>query len=90
MYEPGQYAVRGGIVDVFSFSFDHPYRIEFFGDEVESIRKFDPLNQLSINKMTRAVVVPNIGDQTLHEAVEPFFNFIPADTRIWIDRCAPL
>ena len=88
VYEPGQYAVRGGIVDVFSFSFDHPYRIEFFGDEVESIRKFDPTNQLSINKMTRAVVVPNIGDQTLHEAVEPFFNFIPADTRIWIADAA--
>lgn len=88
VYEPGQYAVRGGIVDVFSFSFDHPYRIEFFGDEVESIRKFDPTNQLSINKMTRAVVVPNIGDQTLHEAVEPFFNFIPADTRIWVADAA--
>lgn len=90
VYEPGQYAIRGGIVDVFSFSFDHPYRIEFFGDEVESIRKFDPINQLSINKMTRAVIVPNVGDQTLHETVEPFFNFIPADTRIWItdaDRC---
>lgn len=90
VYEPGQYAIRGGIVDVFSFSFDHPYRIEFFGDDVESIRKFDPINQLSINKMTRAVIVPNVGDQTLHETVEPFFNFIPADTRIWItdaDRC---
>ena len=90
VYEPGQYAIRGGIVDVFSFSFDHPYRIEFFGDEVESIRKFDPISQLSINKMTRAVIVPNVGDQTLHETVEPFFNFIPADTRIWItdaDRC---
>lgn len=88
VYEPGQYAVRGGIVDVFSYSFDHPYRIEFFGDEVESIRKFDPVNQLSINKMTRAVIVPNIGDQTLHESVEPFFNFIPADTRIWMADAA--
>ena len=84
VYEPGQYAVRGGIVDVFSYSFDHPYRIEFFGDEVDSIRKFDPISQLSVNKMTRAVVVPNIGDQSLHESVEPLFNFIPADTRIWM------
>ncbi|MAI23901.1 MAG: transcription-repair coupling factor [Crocinitomicaceae bacterium] len=84
VYEPGQYAVRGGILDVFSYSFDHPYRIEFFGDEVESIRKFDPSSQLSVNKMTRAVVVPNIGDQSLHESVEPLFNFIPADTRIWM------
>jgi transcription-repair coupling factor (superfamily II helicase) len=88
VYEPGQYAVRGGIVDVFSYSFDHPYRIEFFGDEVESIRKFDPVNQLSINKMTRAVIVPNIGDRSLHESVEPFFNFIPANTRIWLPDAA--
>ncbi|MDA1336696.1 MAG: transcription-repair coupling factor [Bacteroidetes bacterium] len=84
VYEPGQYAVRGGIVDVFSYSFDHPYRIEFFGDEVESIRKFDPVTQLSINKMTRAVVVPNIGNQSLHQSVEPLLNFVPADTRIWM------
>ena len=47
-------------MDVFSFSFDHPYRIEFFGDEVDSIRKFDPISQLSVNKMTRAVVVPHM------------------------------
>ena len=83
VYEPGQYAIRGGIVDIFSFSFDYPYRIEFFGDEVESIRKFDPVNQLSVNKMTKAVIVPNIGNSTLHESVEPFFNFLPADTVIW-------
>lgn len=83
VYEPGQYAIRGGIVDIFSYSFDYPYRIEFFGDEVESIRKFDPVNQLSINKMTKAVIVPNIGNSTLHESVEPFFNFLPSDTVIW-------
>lgn len=83
VYEPGQYAIRGGIVDIFSFSFDYPYRIEFFGDEVESIRKFDPVNQLSVNKMTKAVIVPNIGNSTLHESVEPFFNFLPADTVVW-------
>ena len=90
VYEPGHYAIRGGIVDVFSFSFDHPYRIEFFGDEVESIRKFNPINQLSINKMTRAVIVPNVGDRNLHETVEPIFNFIPGNTRIWMtdaNRC---
>jgi transcription-repair coupling factor (superfamily II helicase) len=83
VYEPGQYAIRGGIVDIFSYSFDYPYRIEFFGDDVESIRKFDPVNQLSVNKMTKAVIVPNIGNSTLHESVEPFFNFLPADAVIW-------
>ena len=83
VYEPGQYAIRGGIVDIFSYSFDYPYRIEFFGDEVESIRKFDPVNQLSINKMTKAVIVPNIGNNSLHESVEPFFSFLPEEAVIW-------
>jgi transcription-repair coupling factor (superfamily II helicase) len=90
VYEPGQYAVRGGIVDIFSFSFEHPYRLEFFGDELESIRKFDPVNQLSISKMTRAVVVPNIQDKELHTTVEPFFAFLPVDTVVWmvdVARC---
>ena len=90
VYEPGQYAVRGGIVDAFSYSFDHPYRMEFFGNEVESIRKFDPVTQLSVNKMTRAVIVPNVGDRTLYQSVEPFFDFIPSNTRLWfadVARC---
>ena len=90
VYEPGTYAVRGGIVDVFSYAFDHPFRIEFFGDEVESIRKFDPTTQLSVNKMTRAVIVPNVGDKTLHEQVEPLFSFMPSDTVVWmtdVERC---
>ena len=83
VYEPGQYAMRGGIVDVFSYSLDHPYRIEFFGDEIDSIRKFDPVSQLSVAKLTRATVVPNVGNKTLHESQEPFFSFIPSDSVIW-------
>jgi transcription-repair coupling factor (superfamily II helicase) len=84
VYEPGQYSIRGGIVDIFSYSFDHPYRIEFFGDEVESIRKFDPVSQLSINKMTRATVVPNVGEKMLHESHESFLEFMPDDALIWL------
>ena len=87
VYEPGQYAMRGGIVDVFSFSFDHPYRIEFFGEEIESIRKFDPVTQLSVNKLTRATIVPNVGSNTaksLHENQEPFFSFIPSKSVVWM------
>ena len=61
VYEPGQYAMRGGIVDVFSFSLDYPYRIEFFGEEIDSIRKFDPVSQLSVGKLTRATVVLMLG-----------------------------
>ena len=84
VYEPGQYAMRGGIVDVFSFSLDYPYRIEFFGEEIDSIRKFDPVSQLSVGKLTRATVVPNVGKKMLHESKESFFSFIPQDTVIWM------
>ena len=76
VYEPGQYAIRGGIVDIFSFAFDHPYRIELFGDEVDGIRKFDPADQLSVGKMDRAVIVPDVGDQMLKEEREPFLDFL--------------
>ena len=84
VYEPGQYAMRGGIVDVFSYSLDHPYRIEFFGEEIESIRKFDPVSQLSVSKLTRATIVPNVGDKTLHKSQEPFFSFIPSSSIMWM------
>jgi len=84
VYEPGQYAMRGGIVDVFSYSLDHPYRIEFFGEEIESIRKFDPVSQLSVSKLTRATIVPNVGDKTLHKSQEPFFSFIPNSSIMWM------
>lgn len=84
VYEPGQYSMRGGIVDIFSYSFDHPYRIEFFGDDVDSIRKFDPTSQLSVAKMTRATVVPNVGNTSLHDAHEPFFSFLPPSAVMWM------
>src|SRR5690606_41467900 len=60
VYEPGQFAIRGGIVDIFSFSNDLPYRIEFFGDEIESIRTFSMETQLSVNKMHTVTIVPNV------------------------------
>ncbi len=84
VYEPGQYSMRGGIVDIFSYSFDHPYRIEFFGDDVDSIRKFDPSSQLSVAKMTRATVVPNVGNSRLHDAHEPFFSFLQTNAIFWM------
>jgi len=83
VYEPGHYSIRGGIVDIFSFSFEQPYRFEFFGDEVDSIRKFDPSSQLSTGKMVRATIVPNVGKQMLHEAQESFFEFINPETTLW-------
>lgn len=84
VYEPGQYAVRGGIIDIFSFSFDHPYRIELFGNEVESIRKFEPDTQLSVAKMTRATIVPDVSNRLTEEARVSLIDFMPNDSIIWI------
>ena len=84
VYEPGQYAIRGGIIDIFSFSFDHPYRIELFGNDVESIRKFDPSTQLSVAQMVRATIVPNVAQRESEEARISFFDFMPQETQIWM------
>jgi len=83
VYEPGQFAVRGGIVDVFSYSNDQPYRVEFFGDDVDTIRTFDPVNQLSVAKHSRMTVVPNIQTQVSTEKRASFIEFLPKDTVIW-------
>ncbi len=63
VYEPGQYAIRGSILDVFSYSFEYPYRIDFFGDEVETIRSFDVENQLSKEKMESICIVSEVGQK---------------------------
>lgn len=84
--EPGQFAVRGGIIDVFSFSDDLPYRLEFFGDEVESIRSFNPADQLSEDNLTRISVVPNVQDRLITETRESFLKFLPKDAIIWINN----
>ncbi|TXB65114.1 transcription-repair coupling factor [Vicingus serpentipes] len=81
--EPGQFAIRGGIVDVFSFSNDNPYRIEFFGDEVESIRTFDPVSQLSIQTYKRLAIIPNVQTTLLKESRESFLDFMPKNTVLW-------
>jgi len=80
VYEPGQYSVRGGIVDIFSYAFEMPYRIDFFGDEVESIRVFDIETQLSQEKRQQVEIVPNLrkGDKTTK--LVPITEFVAADT----------
>jgi transcription-repair coupling factor (superfamily II helicase) len=75
VYEAGQYAVRGGIVDVFSFANEYPYRIEFFGDEVDSIRTFDPISQLSVKTLDRLTIIPNVQGKLLTESRESFFEY---------------
>ena len=82
--EPGQYSLRGGIIDVFSFTNDRPYRIEFFGDDVESIRTFDPSNQLSIDRLDHITITPNIQDRGLQEKRQPFLSYIPRTSVVWM------
>ena len=81
--EPGQFSVRGGIVDIFSFSNDNPYRIEFLGNEVDSIRSFDSISQLSITKCIRCSIIPNTQKKLLLESRQTFFEFIPENSIIW-------
>ncbi|HBF20821.1 MAG: transcription-repair coupling factor [Owenweeksia sp.] len=82
--EPGQFSVRGGIVDVFSFAHDQPYRIEFFGDEVESIRTFDIESQLSIDKVKKLNLIPNVENKVMLEMRQSFFDYISDHTVVWV------
>ena len=85
VYEPGQYSIRGSIADVFSYSADMPYRIDFFGEEVDSIRSFNTDDQLSVELMNEISVIPNIQDLYIEEIKDTFFDFVPPSSMIWID-----
>ena len=82
--EPGEFSVRGGIIDVFSFSNDEPYRIEFFGDEVDSIRAFDVETQLSTKQKKRIDIMPNVEKKQLDEVRQTFLEYISHDTVVFI------
>jgi len=87
VYEPGQYSIRGGIVDVFSYASSHPCRIDFFDDEVDSIRIFDTDSQRSLETVKRVNIIPNI--QWEHEMGEKrisFLDYIPSNTTLWLDN----
>ena len=87
VYEPGQYSIRGGIVDVFSYASTHPCRIDFFDDEVDTIRIFDTDSQRSLETVKRVKIIPNI--QWEHEMGEKrisFLDYIPAGTTLWVDN----
>ncbi|MFT6948623.1 MAG: transcription-repair coupling factor (superfamily II helicase) [Vicingaceae bacterium] len=81
--DPGEFSVRGGIVDIYSFANENPYRLEFFGDDIDSIRVFDPASQLSIKKLTRISILPNVQRKILEEARVPIFQFMPDNTLFW-------
>jgi len=83
--EPGQFAIRGGIVDLFSFSDEYPYRIEFSGDEAESIRTFNPVTQLSLQRLTRIAIMPDIQDRFSQEARETLIEYLPETSVFWLD-----
>ena len=82
--EPGQFSIRGGLIDVYSFSGDHPFRIEFEGDNVASIRTFDPTNQLSIEKKEEISIIPDIRiNRERLIKYDSLFSFLPEHTMIW-------
>ena len=88
VFEPGQYAVRGGIVDIYSYSHDMPYRLDFFGDEIDSIREFDIEDQLSKNKVTTAQIVGRStedGVQSSEYRVQSILDYLP-ENAIWISN----
>jgi len=82
--EPGEFSVRGGIVDVFSFSHDEPYRLEFFGDEVDSIRTFDVETQLSTEKIKKISIIPNVANKFLEESRQSFLKYIASKTVLFV------
>ena len=84
--EPGEFSVRGGIIDVFSFSNDNPYRIEFFGNEIDSIRSFDVETQLSIEKKKKITIIPNVENKFFKEKRESFLYYISPSTKILIQN----
>lgn len=84
VFEAGQFAIRGGIIDVFSFAHELPYRIELSGDEVDSIRSFDPGSQLSVDVLEKISLMPNVQTRLIQEERQSFFDFISPSSRIWI------
>lgn len=83
VYEPGQFAMRGGIFDIYSFGNEKPYRVELFGQDVDSIRIFDPETQLSERKLLQVSIIPNADAEFEDTEKISFFDFIPANTIVY-------
>src|SRR5215213_1334028 len=84
VYEPGQFAVRGGIIDIYSFGNEKPYRIELFGNDVDSIRIIDPESQLSERRLLQVSIIPNVDTQFSEQDKVSLFDFLPENTVLWI------
>ncbi len=85
VYEPGQFALRGGILDIYSFGNEKPYRVELFGNDVDSIRIFDPETQLSERKLMQVSIIPNIDTQFNSGEKVSLLEFLPPNTVVWIE-----
>jgi transcription-repair coupling factor (superfamily II helicase) len=88
VYEPGQFAIRGGILDIYSFGNDKPYRIELFGNDVDSIRIIDPETQLSERRLLQVNIIPNVDTQFESEERVSLFDFLPQNTIVWLQDYA--
>ncbi len=84
--EPGEFSIRGGILDVFSFSNEHPYRIEFFGDEIESIRSFEPAGQRSIQTVKQISILADIQNRQIETQRQSFLDYLPSDVIVWVEE----
>ncbi len=84
VYEPGQFALRGGILDIYSFGNEKPYRVELFGNDVDSIRIFDPESQLSERKLLQVSIIPNVETQFESDDKISLLEFISEQTVVWI------
>ncbi len=84
VYEAGQYAVRGGIIDVYSYAHELPYRIELFGDDIESIRTFDPNSQISVDNIKKINLIPNVQTHMVEEERVSLLRFLPNNTKVWL------
>ena len=84
VYEPGQFSIRGGIIDIFSFGNEQPYRVELFDDTVESIRTFNPMDQLSNRNIAKVLIIPNINTRFSNDQKSSIFKVLPAETVVWI------
>ncbi|HEY0751223.1 MAG TPA: transcription-repair coupling factor, partial [Chitinophagaceae bacterium] len=84
VYQPGQFAVRGGILDIYSFGNEKPYRIELFGNDVDSIRIIDPETQLSERRLLQVSIIPNVDRELEHAEKVSLLEFLPENTVIWI------
>lgn len=88
VYEPGQFALRGGILDIYSFGNEKPYRVELFGNDVDSIRIVDPETQLSERKLLQVTIIPNVETQFDTGEKVSLFDFLPANTVFWFQDIA--